>query len=223
MVDTAAWLVDHVLPAVKVRQWVLSLPYRVRLLCAYDPAFCTLVRQVFVRAVLGLLRRRRAVRDLSHSCSKEGAVEFSVDFGAGSAAASAFGTHRQLRQNQTRCRDQRSGRHGEGLGSSVGQQPNQPIRTLFVTYSVTKSVRLALPVVSCELAPVSRDPGARSCTGSAQRPHVRTDAAVGGDVAARRWARWSTRGSWGSPGSSPRRESAVRYHRGARPGRPPTS
>ena len=34
MVDTAAWLVDRVLPEVPVRQWVLSVPYRVRLLCA---------------------------------------------------------------------------------------------------------------------------------------------------------------------------------------------
>ncbi|MFN9969679.1 MAG: hypothetical protein ACK58T_07265, partial [Phycisphaerae bacterium] len=36
MVDTAAWLCDAVIPEVPVRQWVLSLPYRVRTLCAYD-------------------------------------------------------------------------------------------------------------------------------------------------------------------------------------------
>ncbi len=35
MVDTAAWLVDRVIPQVPVRQWVLSLPYRVRHVCAY--------------------------------------------------------------------------------------------------------------------------------------------------------------------------------------------
>ena len=34
MADTAAWLVDRVIPEVPVRQWVLSLPYRVRHLCA---------------------------------------------------------------------------------------------------------------------------------------------------------------------------------------------
>jgi hypothetical protein len=34
MVDTAAWLVDAVIPELPVRQWVLSLPYRVRTLCA---------------------------------------------------------------------------------------------------------------------------------------------------------------------------------------------
>ncbi len=34
MVDTAAWLVDRVIPDVPVWQWVLSLPYRVRHVCA---------------------------------------------------------------------------------------------------------------------------------------------------------------------------------------------
>jgi hypothetical protein len=46
MVDTAAWLCDAVLPEVPVRQWVLSLPYRVRALCAYDATACALVRAV---------------------------------------------------------------------------------------------------------------------------------------------------------------------------------
>jgi len=61
-----------------VRQWVLSLPYRVRLLCAYDPAICTLVRRAFVNAVLDLLRRRakaQGVRD-----GRAGAVVFAQRF-----------------------------------------------------------------------------------------------------------------------------------------------
>ena len=78
MADTAAWLVDRVLPRVKVRQWVLSLPYRVRLLCAYDPATCTLVRQVFVRAVLGLLRRRARTQGVAKG--RSGAVVFAQRF-----------------------------------------------------------------------------------------------------------------------------------------------
>jgi len=57
MVDTAAWLCDAVLPEVAVRQWVLSLPYRVRALCAYDAAACALVRSVLVRAVSGFYER----------------------------------------------------------------------------------------------------------------------------------------------------------------------
>jgi len=45
MVDTAAWLVDRVLPEVPVRQWVQS---RVRVLCAYDPDACAAVRRILV-------------------------------------------------------------------------------------------------------------------------------------------------------------------------------
>ena len=36
MVDTAARLTDAVLPAVPVRQWVLSLPIEIRYRLAYD-------------------------------------------------------------------------------------------------------------------------------------------------------------------------------------------
>jgi len=46
MADTAAWLVDRVLPAVPYRQWVLSLPYRVQVLCAYDPAAAAAVAAI---------------------------------------------------------------------------------------------------------------------------------------------------------------------------------
>ncbi|HEX5051697.1 MAG TPA: transposase zinc-binding domain-containing protein [Planctomycetota bacterium] len=51
MVDTAAFLVDEVIPdAAPVRRWVLSLPYRVRLVCAHDPATLAAVRRILVRA-----------------------------------------------------------------------------------------------------------------------------------------------------------------------------
>ncbi len=36
MADTAAHLVDCVLPEVPVRQWVLTLPYPLRYRCAWD-------------------------------------------------------------------------------------------------------------------------------------------------------------------------------------------
>jgi hypothetical protein len=36
MADTAAHLVDRVLPEVPIRQWVLTLPYPVRYRCAYE-------------------------------------------------------------------------------------------------------------------------------------------------------------------------------------------
>ncbi|MGK0352329.1 MAG: hypothetical protein ACJAYX_003013 [Planctomycetota bacterium] len=57
MVDTAAFLVDHVMPdAALVRQWVLSLPYRVRFVCAHDLA------QEAVDAVPGVRSKGGGVR-----------------------------------------------------------------------------------------------------------------------------------------------------------------
>ena len=58
MSDTAAHLVDRVLPAVKVRQWVLSLPMSVRLLCAFKPKALTAVVRELTRAVFAYQRRR---------------------------------------------------------------------------------------------------------------------------------------------------------------------
>ncbi len=56
MADTAAHLADAVLPHVPVRPWVLSFPYRIRFLLAFDPALCSTVRGIFVRTILGWLR-----------------------------------------------------------------------------------------------------------------------------------------------------------------------
>jgi len=61
MADLAGWMVDAVLPEVPVRQWVLSLPHRLRYLCAVDAELCAGVRRVLVHAVFGSLRRRCGV------------------------------------------------------------------------------------------------------------------------------------------------------------------
>ncbi len=58
MADAAAHLVDHVLPSVPVRQWVLTLPFRLRFLLAFDRELCRAVRAVFIGTVLAELRRR---------------------------------------------------------------------------------------------------------------------------------------------------------------------
>ena len=59
MAQTAAHLVDHIIPDVPVRQWVLSLPIRLpiplRLLLAAQPLLVTLVLQVVHRAVTRFL------------------------------------------------------------------------------------------------------------------------------------------------------------------------
>jgi ribosomal protein S27E len=51
MAQTAAHLVDHVIPHVPVRQWVLSLPFPLRLLLAAQPKLVTLVLQVVHRVI----------------------------------------------------------------------------------------------------------------------------------------------------------------------------
>ena len=61
MADLAAWMVDAVIPDVPVRQWVLSLPYRLSYLCARDAELCSAVRRILVNAVFGSLRRRCGV------------------------------------------------------------------------------------------------------------------------------------------------------------------
>jgi hypothetical protein len=53
----AAHLIDHVLPDVPVRHWVLSLPPRLRYLLAWDHDRCRAVSGVAIRAVLGFFRR----------------------------------------------------------------------------------------------------------------------------------------------------------------------
>ncbi len=47
MAERAAHLVDHVFPDVPVRQWVLSLPYRLRYRLAWDHDLCRTVVAVY--------------------------------------------------------------------------------------------------------------------------------------------------------------------------------
>ncbi len=48
MADTAAYLVDCVLPEVPVRQWVLTLPYPLRYRCAWDAKLTSEVLRAFM-------------------------------------------------------------------------------------------------------------------------------------------------------------------------------
>ena len=66
MAERAAHLVDHVLPAdVPVRQWVLSVPHRLRYRLAYDHRLCRTVLHVFVRALRSACRRAARRRGLA--------------------------------------------------------------------------------------------------------------------------------------------------------------
>lgn len=57
MADSAAHLVDRVLPVVPYRQWVLSLPIPVRLLLVREPSLVTPTLRIFVRRVFAWQRR----------------------------------------------------------------------------------------------------------------------------------------------------------------------
>ena len=63
MADTAAHLVDRVLPEVPIRQWVLTLPYPLRYRCAWNARLTSEVLRRFLGAVFAD-QRRRAKRDL---------------------------------------------------------------------------------------------------------------------------------------------------------------
>jgi len=80
MADTAAHLIDRVLPIVPVRQWVLSLPFALRYRMAYDSRLMSDILNIFVRAVLGNLRRRGREL-LGLRSSQGGAVTFVQRFG----------------------------------------------------------------------------------------------------------------------------------------------
>jgi len=79
MADTAAHLVDRVLPRVPVRQWVLSLPFGLRYRLAHDRELTATVLRVLVRAIFASLRRRsRAERS---TAAHGGTVTFVQRFG----------------------------------------------------------------------------------------------------------------------------------------------
>jgi hypothetical protein len=79
MHDTAAHLVDRVIPHVPVRQWVLSLPRWARFLLARDPQLITRTLDIALRAIFAhqRLRARRA----GALAPRTGAVTFVQRFG----------------------------------------------------------------------------------------------------------------------------------------------
>jgi len=81
MAERAAHLVDHVLPAVPIRQWVLTLPHRLRYQLAWDHALCRAVLAVYARALLGFERRRARRRGIADG--ETGAVTAIQRFGSG--------------------------------------------------------------------------------------------------------------------------------------------
>jgi hypothetical protein len=75
MSQTAAHLVDHVIPHVPVRQWVLSPPIPLRVLLAAQPELVTPVLQVVQRVIARhLLDAVGLDRTLTAQCAAERAL-----------------------------------------------------------------------------------------------------------------------------------------------------
>jgi ribosomal protein S27E len=79
MAETAALLVDNVLPRQPVRQWVLSLPFSLRYLLATRPEVVTQVLGIVYRAISGHLIRKAG---LTRASAATGAVTLIQRFGS---------------------------------------------------------------------------------------------------------------------------------------------
>lgn len=77
--DTAAWLVDRLLPEAGYRQWVLTFPWTLRFRLAADRALLGALLGVFVRSVFAWQRRRGRERGIVGG--QTGAVTFVQRFG----------------------------------------------------------------------------------------------------------------------------------------------
>ena len=80
MVETAAHLADHVIPRLPVRQWVLSVPKRLRYFLQADPAIQNLALHIFLSAVEQGLRA--TCPGAQGNTARIGAVAFIHRFGS---------------------------------------------------------------------------------------------------------------------------------------------
>jgi hypothetical protein len=79
MSNTAAHLVDHVIPDVPLRQWVLSVPFELRLLLAAKPDALSAVGRIFVQEIHRWQKGRFANLERPVECA---AVSFCQRFGS---------------------------------------------------------------------------------------------------------------------------------------------
>ena len=83
MVETAAHLTDHVFPRLPVRQWVLSVPKRLRYFMQRDGAVLNMVLRIFLRVIAQSLQSNCAgAAQLDKATLHIGAVAFIHRFGS---------------------------------------------------------------------------------------------------------------------------------------------
>ena len=83
MVDTAAHLTDHVFPRLPVRQWVLSVPKRLRYFMQRDGAVLNMVLRIFLRVIAQSLQSNcPGAAQVDRAALHIGAVAFIHRFGS---------------------------------------------------------------------------------------------------------------------------------------------
>ena len=83
MVETAAHLCDHVFPRLPVRQWVLSVPKRLRYFMQRDGATLNMVLRIFLRVIAQSLQSNSpGTAQLDRAALHIGAVAFIHRFGS---------------------------------------------------------------------------------------------------------------------------------------------
>ena len=131
MAQTATHLVDHVIPRVPVRQWVLSLPIPLRLLLAAQPKLVTPVLQVVHRAITRLLLDQAGLKaDEAHS----GAVTLIQRFG--SAANLNIHLHCLVLDGVYRCDTE-----GEPVFVEVPAPTDEALQTVLLKI-ITRTMKL---------------------------------------------------------------------------------
>ena len=81
MAETAAYLVDHVIPEVPVRQWVLSLPIPMRYWLSSNPKLLTQVLKKIIRVIDGYYKNKAKTMGIEKP--RTGAITFLQRFGSG--------------------------------------------------------------------------------------------------------------------------------------------
>ena len=79
MIESAAMLVDCVLPHQPIRQWVLSVPFPLRWLFASEPGVLSKALEVVTRAISTYLIKKAG---FTHKTAKTGAVTLIQRFGS---------------------------------------------------------------------------------------------------------------------------------------------
>lgn len=80
MIESAALLVDHIIPHQPMRQWVLSVPFPLRFLFASKPAVMSKVLSIVYRAISSYLIKEAGFK---RKQAQTGAVTFIQRFGSG--------------------------------------------------------------------------------------------------------------------------------------------